>query len=99
MLRPWTLWLATVVLIFLLGFVFWVQFGYERTIVIYEEVEELTEEVRAPQVASAEEEAAAPIAQIPVWLASVQWSAIAVAAGLFVYIIYLELVYRRRRRG
>ena len=99
MLRPWTLWLATVVLIFLLGFVFWVQFGYERTIVVYEEVEEAVEEVRAPQVASAEEATTAPTPQIPLWLTSLQWSAVAVAAGLFVCVIYLELAYRRRRRG
>jgi len=48
MLRPWTLWLATVVLIFLLGFVFWVQFGYERTIVVYEEVEEVNRASKSP---------------------------------------------------
>jgi len=100
MKRPFRLWLAIIALSFVLGFLFWVQWGYENTtIVIYDESEELAESLIAPQVASVEEPTTAPAQEIPTWFPVVQWSAIAIASGLVIYVVYLELVYRRKRRS
>ncbi len=98
MRNPWKLWVAIVILTVLLGFIFWVQFGYESTVIIYVEGEEVAEQARAPEVAPAEKPATAPAPEIPPWLMSVWWSAIVIAVGLAAYIIYQELVYRRRHR-
>lgn len=98
MQRPWKLWIAIVVLGSVLTFVFWAQFGYENTMVIYEEGEEIAESARAPQAFSAEESTTAPAAEAPLWFTSVRWSAIIVVIGLVIYALYLELSYRRSQR-
>lgn len=100
MKRPYRLWLAIVVLSVTLGFLFWAQWGYESTtIVIYDQSEEIVERVIGPQVASAEEPATAPTPEIPPWFTAVRWGAIIIASGLVIYVVYLELTYRRRRRS
>ena len=100
MKRPFRLWLAVIALCVVLGFLFWLQWGYENTtIIIHDESEELVESVMTPQVASVEEPITESPSGIPLWSTVGRWSAIVIAVGFLIYIIYLELTYRRRRRG
>jgi hypothetical protein len=94
----WKLWIAIIALTFLLGFIFWAQFGYESTIVIYEEAEEVAGRAEGPGALSAEKPLAAPAPEIPLWFTAVQWTAIVAAIGLEIYVIYIVVIYWRRRQ-
>ena len=95
----WKLWLAIVVLGVVLGFIFWAEVGYDSTIVIYDEGEELGERAEAPRIAAAEETVPVPVAEAPVWLTTLEWTAIGIGACSFLYIVYLGSSYWRRRRS
>jgi len=100
MKRPVRLWFAIIAFSFVLGFLFWMQWGYENpTITLYEETEEPEESgelIMAPQAAPAEERAAAPATENPTWVPVVRWGSIIIASCLAIYVVYLELIYRRR---
>ena len=86
-----------------MGFWLWTEFGFERTVVLYEtaqapEVKSALPEVATTKAAS-EEEATTPTVEIPLWLTPTRWSMMAGAGIVAIYIIYLEAVYRKRQRS
>ncbi|MBL7166287.1 MAG: hypothetical protein ISS55_07380 [Dehalococcoidales bacterium] len=108
MRRPKILWVAlglfSIFFCTFLGFWLWAEFGFERTIVMYETarapaVQSVVPGVTAAEEAVAEEAIPAPVPETPPWLLSVRWSMMAAAAVVAVYIIYLEVLYRRKQKG
>ena len=107
MRRPKILWVAlglfSIFFCTFVGFWLWAEFGFERTIIIYETarapaVQSVVPGVTATEEAVAEEARPAPVPETPQWLLPVRWSTMAAAAIVAVYIIYLEVLYRRRQR-
>jgi len=107
MRRPRLLWAAIALFgVFLsafVGFWLWAEFGFERTMVIYEAAKAPEERAVEPGVTTlkeaespAEPEAAE---ETPAWLLPVRWGTLAAAAAVAAYIIYLEAVHRRRQRA
>jgi hypothetical protein len=109
MRRPKILWVAlslfSIFFFTFLGFWLWAEFGFERTIVIYEAARAPAVQSVVPGTTAIEEavteEASrpAPVPETPQWLLPVRWSTMAAAAIVAIYIIYLEALYRRRQRG
>ena len=107
MRRPGILWLAlglfSVLFCAFLGFWLWAEFGFERTIVMYETAREPV--VRAvvpgaapPEEAATEEARFAPTPETPPWLLPVRWGTMAGAVVVAIYVVYLEALHRRGRR-
>jgi len=108
MRRPKILWVAlglfSIFFCTFLGFWLWAEFGFERTIVMYETarapaVKSMVPGVTATEEAVIEEAIPAPVPETPPWLLPVRWSMMAAAAVVAIYIIYLEVLYRRRQKG
>ena len=108
MRRPKILWVAlglfSIFFFTFLGFWLWAEFGFERTIVMYETarapaVKSMVPGVTATEEAVIEEAIPAPVPETPPWLLPVRWSMMAAAAVVAIYIIYLEVLYRRRQKG
>jgi hypothetical protein len=108
MKRPKLLWVALglfgIFFCTFLGFWLWAEFGFERTIVMYETarapaVESVVPGTAAAEEAVTEEARPAPVPETPPWLLPVRWSTMAAAAIVAIYIIYLEVLYRRRQKG
>ena len=108
MRRPRMLWVTAglfgVLFSAFMGLWLWAEYGFERTIIIYETAEAPLVEAVAPRVASVEEPGIeearpAPIPEAPPWLQPVRWGTMAGAAALAVCVVYLELMHRRRQRG
>ncbi len=108
MRRPKILWVAlglfSIFFFTFLGFWLWAEYGFERTIVIYEAarapaVQSVVPGITATEEAVTEGTRPAPVQETPPWLLPVRWSMMAAAAIVAIYIIYLEMLYRRRQRG
>ena len=108
MRRPRMLWVSLglfgVLFSAFMGLWLWAEFGFERTIIMYETAEEPLVESVAPRAASVEEAGIeeggpAPTAEAPPWLQPVRWGTMAGAAALAAGVVYLEVMYRRRQRG
>ena len=108
MRRPKILWVAlglfSIFFFTFLGFWLWAEFGFERTIVIYEAArapaaQSVVPGITATEEAVTEEARPAPVPETPQWLLPVRWSTMAAAAIVAIYIIYLEALHRRRQRG
>ncbi len=86
-----------------LGFWLWAEFGFERTIIIYEAAEEPLVKAVAPRAAGeeadVEEAMPAPTAEAPPCLQPVRWGTMTGAAVVAACVVYLEAMYRRRPRG
>ena len=108
MRRPKVLWVSLglfgVLFSAFMGFWLWAEFGFERTIIIYEAAEEPLVQAVAPRAAADEEagiEEAMPAltAEAPPWLQPVRWGTMTGAAAVAACVVYLEAMYRRRQRG
>ncbi len=113
MRRPIILWVAlglfSIFFCTFVGFWLWAEFGFERTIVMYETARAPAIQSVVPKATATEEAVAedavtegarpAPVPETPPWLLPVRWSMMAAAAVVAAYIIYLEVLYRRRQRG
>ncbi|MFC1860175.1 hypothetical protein ACFLYC_01195 [Chloroflexota bacterium] len=103
MTRPRKLWIAVGLFCALffasLGFWLWTQFGYERTIIIYEAEQAPLVRSAIPGGAPAEESEFALATGIPYWFLPVRWGTIALIVVVAIYIVYLEIIYRRQQRA
>jgi len=107
MRRPRLWWIAlglfSILLLAFAGFWLWAEFGFERTVVLYETARAPEVESALPEAATVEAapegEAATQAAEVPAWLTPTRWSMMAGAGIIACYIIYLEAVYRRRQRS
>ena len=107
MRRPRLWWIAlglfSILLFAFAGFWLWAEFGFERTVVLYEtarapEIESAVPKAATVEAAS-EETTATQTAEVPSWLTPARWSMMAGAGIVAFYIAYLEAVYRRRQRS
>ena len=107
MRRPKILWVAlgafSVLFCVFLGFWLWAEFGFERTVVIYEVAAPPTVEAAAPRAATVEETGTekaipAPMPEAPAWLMPARWATMAAAVVAAAYFVYLEAAHRRRLR-
>jgi len=107
MRRPRLWWVAlglfSILLFAFMGFWLWAEFGFERTVVLYETAQAPETESAVPKAATmeaaSEETAAAQATEAPSWLTPARWSMMAGAGIAAFYIIYLEAVYRKRQRS
>jgi len=106
MRRPGLWWAAlalfSIFLFTFVGFWLWAEFGFERTVVLYETAQapeaRSVEPETATLEAASEELATTATVEEPSWLIPARWGMMAAAGIVAIYVIYLETDYRRNQK-